>query len=219
MFALDKGELVRTLVTAPPHGEDTPPPILIVTAHGVMKRIAVEEVVQTQSGDRSSSSSPATSSSPRSPRPTEPRSSTVASNAQALRCDAATVSIQGRGAGGVAGMKLTDGAVVVGSGPVDEHSIVLTVTDGQTAKVTDAAEVPTKGRATAGVRITKFRTEKRLEWAYVGPEDGVVLVVGTADAPSKPDPSPQPLTVPHTARDLVSKATPRRFLGIGFGRW
>ena len=53
---------------------------------------------------------------------------------------------------------------------------MLTVTDGQTAKVTDAAEVPTKGRATAGVRITKFRTEKRLEWAYVGPEDGVVLV-------------------------------------------
>jgi len=218
VFALDKGEVLRTLVTAA-HGDDTPPPILIVTAQGVMKRLSVEEVVQTPAGRHVIKLKPGDLVVAAYPAPDGTEFVTVASNAQALRCDAATVSIQGRGAGGVAGMKLTDGAVVVGSGPVDEHAIVLTVTDGQTAKVTDAAEVPTKGRATAGVRITKFRTEKRLEWAYVGPEDGVVLVVGTADAPSKPDPSPQPLTVPHTARDLVSKATPRRFLGIGFGRW
>jgi DNA gyrase subunit A len=85
--------------------------------------------------------------------------------------------------------------------------------------VTDASELPTKGRATAGVRITKFRNEKRLEWAYVGPERDVLVVVGTEDAPSKPDASPEPLTIPHTARDLVSKATRRRFLAVGTGRW
>jgi DNA gyrase subunit A len=96
---------------------------------------------------------------------------------------------------------------------------VLTVTGAQSAKVTDAAELPTKGRATSGVRITKFRSEKRLDWAYVGPEDGVLVVVGTQDAPSRPDPAPEPLTIPHTARDLVSKATRRRFLAVGFGRW
>ena len=47
----------------------------------------------------------------------------------------------------------------------------------------------------------------------------MLVVVGTEDAPSKPDPSPEPLTIPHTARDLVSKATRRRFLAVGFGRW
>jgi DNA gyrase subunit A len=143
----------------------------------------------------------------------------VASNAQALRTEAALVPVQGRGAGGVAGMKLGDGATVVGAGPVGEDSIVLTVSDAQTAKVTDAGELPTKGRATSGLRITKFRSEKRLEWAYVGPEDGVLLVVGAQEAPARPDPSPEPLTLQHTGRDLASRATKRRFLSVGFGRW
>ena len=31
--------------------------------------------------------------------------------------------------------------------------------------------------------------------------------------------SPEPVTIPHTARDLVSKATRRRFLAVGVGRW
>ena len=47
----------------------------------------------------------------------------------------------------------------------------------------------------------------------------MLLVVGTEDAPSKPDPSPEPLTIPHTGRDLMSKSTRRRLLDIGFGRW
>ena len=143
----------------------------------------------------------------------------VASNAQALRCEAATVSVQGRGAGGVAGMKLTDGATVVGAGIAAPGTIVLTVTDAQTAKVTDADELPVKGRATGGSRITKFRSEKRLEWAYVGPDDGLLVVVGTEEAPTRPDPAPESLTIQHTGRDLVSKATRRRFLAVGTGRW
>ena len=143
----------------------------------------------------------------------------IASNAQAMRCEADAVPVQGRGASGVGGMKLSDGSTVVGAGAVDEESILLTVTDSQTAKVTDASEIPTKGRATAGLRITKFRTEKRLDWAYVGTEQDLLLVVGTEEAPSKPDASPEPLTIAHTARDLVSKATRRRFLAVGFGRW
>jgi DNA gyrase subunit A len=143
----------------------------------------------------------------------------VASNAQAIRCDASTVPVQGRGAGGVTGMKLAEGATVVGAGSADEHTIVLTVTDAQTAKVTDGSELPLKGRATGGVRITKFRHEQRLEWAYIGPEQGVLVVVGTEDAPSRPDAAPEPLTIQQTARDLVSKATRRRFLAVGIGRW
>ena len=62
-------------------------------------------------------------------------------------------------------------------------------------------------------------TEKRIEFAYVGPEAGLNLVVGAADAPTRPDPSPEPLTIPHTGRDLASKTIPRRILGAGTGRW
>jgi DNA gyrase subunit A len=116
-------------------------------------------------------------------------------------------------------MKLAEGATVVGAGVADEAAIVLTVSDAQTAKVTDAAEIPLKGRNTAGVRVTRFRKEKRLEWAHVGSEHGLLVVPGQADAPSRPDAAAEPMTLPHTARDLVGKPTRRRWLGVGFGRW
>lgn len=219
VFALDRGEVIRTLVTSPPSTDDVPAPLMLVTVHGVMKRLEIAELVSTAPGRTVMSLKTGDSIVATFPAPDETDVMVIASNAQAMRTSSASVSIQGRSAGGVAGMKLADGAVVVGAGTVDEDSICLTVTDQQTAKVTDASEVPTKGRATSGVRITKFRSEKRLEWAYIGPEADLLLVVGTVDSPAKADPSPEPLTVPHTARDLASKKTRRRFLAVGFGRW
>ncbi len=219
LFALDKGESLCVLVTAPRPGGEEPPPLLLVTAQGSMKRIAVDELVGTPAGKVAMKLKPGDTIVSAFPAPDGVDLIAVASNAQAMRCDAGTVPIQGRGAGGVTGMKLADSSTVIGAGPVDEHAVVLTVSDQQTAKVTDASELPQKGRATAGLRITKFRKERRLDWAYVGPEQGILLVVGTQDTPSKPDPSPEPLTIQHTARDLVSKATRRRFLAVGFGRW
>ncbi len=219
LFALDKGESLRLLVTAPPADGDEPAPVMLVTAQGVMKRLSVGEVVGTPAGKSAIKLKPGDSVVAAFPAPDGVDVLAVASNAQAMRCEASSVTMQGRNAGGVAGMKLGDGATVVGAGVVGDDTVVLTVSDAQTAKVTDASEVPTKGRATGGLRITKFRNEKRIDWAYVGPEAGVLLVVGTEDVPSKPDPSPEPLTIPHTGRDLVSKATRRRLLDIGFGRW
>ena len=61
--------------------------------------------------------------------------------------------------------------------------------------------------------------ERRLDFAYVGAEAGLTLVVGTEEAPAKPDPNPEPLTIPHTARDLISRPVPRRILAAGEGRW
>ncbi len=219
LFALDKGEVVRTLVTLPPEGAEEPPPMMLVTAQGVMKRLTPAEIAGTGAGRPAIKLKPGDTVVAAFPAPDGHEVVAVASNAQAMRCDAANVPVQGRAAAGVTGMKLADGSVVVGAGPADDDTVVLTVTDAQTAKVTDASEIPTRGRATAGVRITKFRSEKRLDWAFVGPEQGVLLVVGTEDAPSKPDPSPEPLTIPHTARDLVSKKTRRRLHAVGFGRW
>ena len=219
LFPLDKGETLRTLVTAPLAGAEEPPPLLLVSATGMMKRVSVAELVTTAPGKVAIKLKPGDTVVAAFPAPDGHELVAVASNGQAMRCDATAVPVQGRGAGGVTGMKLADGSTVVGAGPVDEHAIVLTVTDAQTAKVTDASELPTKGRAVSGVRITKFRNEKRLDWAYVGPEQGVLLVVGTQDIPSKPDAAPEPLTIQHTGRDLISKATRRRFLAVGFGRW
>ncbi len=217
LLALDKGERVVTLVA--PAVAETPPPMLVVTAQGFMKRLEVEEIASTPSGRPVMKLRPGDSIVAASPAPDGTEVIAVSSNAQALRCVADTVPVQGRAAAGVAGMKLADGATVVGAAAVGPDTILLTVTEAQTAKVTDAAEIPLKGRNTAGVRVTRFRNEKRLEWAYVGPEAGVLLVVGQSDAPSRADAAPEPLTVAHTGRDLASKATRRRLLAAGFGRW
>lgn len=219
LFALDKGEVIRLLVTAAPEDGDAAAPVLLVTSAGIMKRVTVPELTGTAPGKPAIKLKPGDAVVAAFPAPDGVDVLAVASNAQAMRCEAASVTVQGRGAAGVTGMKLSDGATVVGAGVAGDDAVVLTVSDAQSAKVTDASEIPTKGRATSGLRITKFRNEKRLEWAYVGPEAGVLLVVGTEDAPSKPDPSPEPLTIPHTGRDLVSKATRRRLLSVGFGRW
>lgn len=232
-FTTDKGETVLALVAAPqaatsvegelellPTAAEQRPPVLLITANGVVKRISVEEIIATANGKTVINLKAGDSVVAAFAAPDGTDLIAVASNAQAMRCEVATVSVQGRGAAGVAGMKLADGATVVGAGAVTGGDIVVvTHTDQQTAKVTDAAEIPTKGRGTGGVRLTKFRDERRLDLAYVGPEAGVNVVVGLADNPSKPDPAPEPLTLPHTARDLVSKAVPRRILTIGRGRW
>jgi DNA gyrase subunit A len=215
---LDKGEEVLAVVTSPAGG-DAPPPLMLVTAQGVMKRLTVEEVCGTPAAKPCIKLKPGDKVVAIFPAPDSSEVVTVSSNAQAMRCGAGTVTVQGRGAGGVAGMKLTDGATVVAAGTADQDTILLTVSDAQTAKVTDAAEIPLKGRATGGLRLTKFRTESQIDWAYVGPEDGVLIVVGQADNPTRPDPKAEPLTIPHTARDLASKATKRRFLAVGTGRW
>lgn len=217
LLALDKGEEVLVLV-APPTS-DEPPPVMLVTAQGQAKRLEVGELAGTPPGRPAMKLKPGDSLVAAFPAPDGSEVVVVASNAQALRCTADSIPVQGRGAGGVAGMKLSDGAVVIGAGVATGDAIVLTVTDSQTAKVTDAAEVPLKGRNTAGVRLCRFRKEKRLEWAYVGSEEGLLVVVGRSDAPTRPDASPEPVTIPHTGRDLVSKPTARRLLAPGFGRW
>ncbi len=220
LVGLDKGEAVRFLVAPPAPGGEAPPPVLLVTALGTMKRLSVEEVAGTPAGKPVIKLKPGDSVVAAFGAPDGLPVAVVASNAQVLRCDAGAVPVQGRGAGGVAGMKLADGATVVGAGPAGDGAVVLTVTDAQTAKVTDAAEFPVKGRSTGGLRITKLRArESRIDWAWVGPDDGLQVVVGAADAPSRPDATPEPLTLARTARDLASKATKRRWLGVGTSRW
>ncbi len=143
----------------------------------------------------------------------------VASDAQTLRTEAGSISMQGAAARGVAGIKLKGKAKVVGAGVASDDTLIVTVTDRGTAKATPAAEIPTKGRGTGGVRITKFRNEQRIDYAWIGSGDRIMCIVGQADSPTRPDNTPEPLKVRPTRRDGTSSSTPRRILAVGSLRW
>ena len=91
----------------------------------------------------------------------------ITSDAQLLHFDASAVRATGRPAGGVAGIRLSDGAeVIYGSViQVSDDSVVATVggdegalpgTAAHSMKITPLSEFPGKGRGTGGVRCHKF---------------------------------------------------------------
>lgn len=226
LFATQRGEQVLRLVARPPGTErldgDTSwdeTTLMLVTMNGLAKQITLAEVLATPTGKTVIGLKPGDRVVAAFPTSGVTQMAMLTSNAQCLRTEVSGVSVQGRGAKGVAGIKLSGDATVVAAGPADDGAVVLTHSDAQTAKVTDVSEIATKGRGTGGVRVTKFRTEKRLDFGYIGPEEGLHLTVGSEDAPSKPDARPEPLSIPHTGRDLASKKVPRRILAAGPGRW
>ncbi|MFJ4916923.1 DNA topoisomerase (ATP-hydrolyzing) subunit A [Streptomyces sp. NPDC088726] len=104
----------------------------------------------------------------------------ITSDAQLLRYPAAQVRPQGRPAGGMAGVKLTEGAEVLSFAAVDPASdaVVFTVAGSYgtlddsvlTCKLTPFDQYPRKGRATGGVRCQRFlKGEDVLTFAWAGP--------------------------------------------------
>ncbi|MFB9200380.1 DNA topoisomerase (ATP-hydrolyzing) subunit A [Nonomuraea spiralis] len=122
----------------------------------------------------------------------------VSSDAQLLRFPASLVRPQGRPAGGMAGIRLDDGARVIWFGVVDPSlpAQVVTVAGSSTAlpgtqvgggKVSDYAEFPAKGRATGGVRAQRFlKGEDELLLAWAGPAPAKAV-----SAVGKPVPLPE----------------------------
>jgi DNA gyrase subunit A len=104
----------------------------------------------------------------------------VTDDAQLLRFNAETVRPQGRGASGMAGIKLADGAKTIYFTSVSpskttqvltaaNNSDSLGAVDSGSAKISLLTEFPAKGRATGGVRAQKFiRDENQLYFAYIG---------------------------------------------------
>lgn len=156
------------------------PPIAIGTAQGIVKRVAASEIankhdieiIALKDGDRVVGAAPASDGA---------ELVFVASDAQLLRFDASSVRPQGRSAGGMAGIRLTDGAQVIAFdvvGPSEFDAVVVTIagsttalagTDAGSAKVSLFSEFPAKGRATGGVRAQRFlRGEDALTIAWVG---------------------------------------------------
>ena len=117
----------------------------------------------------------------------------ITSDAQLLRFEASGVRPQGRAGGGVAGIRLAEGATVVSFGvvrDVDNASIVtiagsaaaLPGTQAGTAKVSPLAIYPPKGRATGGVRCQRLlKGEDAVILAWVG--EGTPLACATSGSP------------------------------------
>ena len=212
-FGTNRGEAILTVVA------DGDEPLVLVTASGIAKRLTLDEVrgtrggrslLKLKQGDRVAAAFCA-------PEGTDVV--VVASDGQALRTPTDAISIQGRGAAGVAGMRLRGDAVVVGAGPILGDETVITITSGACAKATPAGELDSRGRGGIGVRITKLTGGATLTLARVGQPMGMLAVMASDGDPRKPDPSPVPLMLEPSRRDLVSTATERQILALGPARW
>ncbi|MEJ1155519.1 DNA topoisomerase IV subunit A [Microbacterium marmarense] len=174
------------------------PAIAIGTAMGTVKRVAATElgakhdieIISLRDGDRVVGAAPASDGD---------ELVFVASDAQLLRFDASSVRPQGKAAGGMAGIRLGDGASVimfsvVGASAFD--AVVVTVagatsaiagTDAGSAKVSVFSEFPAKGRATGGVRAQRLlRGEDALTLAWVGSDPRAIAADGATRSLPEP---------------------------------
>jgi DNA gyrase subunit A len=221
VYPADRGESIVSIVG--PEGD----PVVIVTADGMAKRVERSALTELRSGRPLIKLAPKDRVVAAFPAAEDEEVVFITSDAQALRTPVAAISTQGPAAKGVAGIKLRGKARVVGAGPAPADGsgssgpdcATITVTDQGTAKVTATSEIPSKGRGTAGVRLTRFKDEQRIDFAWVGPLERTMAIVGQADAATRPDNTPQALTMRPTRRDGVSSVTERRILAVGSLRW
>ena len=212
-FGTNRGESILTLVA---DGEEY---LVVVTAQGVAKRLTLDEVrgtkagkplLKIKAGDRVVAAFTA---------PDGVDVAMVASDGQVLRTSVDGISVQGRGAAGVAGMKMRSGATVVAACPVLADDALITVTDDGCVKATPIAEFEAKGRGGVGIRATKLAVDASLTTAHVGPTMGLLAVMASDADRKKADPTPVPLMLEATGRDLVSTASERQILALGPARW
>ncbi|GAB3613339.1 DNA gyrase/topoisomerase IV subunit A [Humibacter ginsengisoli] len=172
----DRGERVLAVVAA-----DSTIPLALGTAQGVVKRLTPGdwankpefEVIALKPGDFVVGVGEASDSD---------ELVFVTTDAQLLRFAASSVRPQGRGAGGMAGIKLSAGASAISFDVVPQQAVhgavvvttatsasTLAGTNPGTGKVSSFAEFPAKGRATGGVRVQRFlKGEDQLAVAWAG---------------------------------------------------
>ena len=113
-------------------------------------------------------------------------------------------------------MKLKGGATIVAAGLIEFGTLVVGVTDEGTAKVTDGAEIPSKGRATGGVRVLRMKGfETSLSYGWFGKSAQSAAIVADPNDPKKPDPSPVELPLGATRRDGPAVDLAVRILALG----
>ncbi|MFD7685400.1 DNA topoisomerase (ATP-hydrolyzing) subunit A [Streptomyces sp. NPDC059781] len=195
--SLEDDEQVVCLTTL----DESSPGLALGTEQGVVKRVVPDypsskeelEVITLKEGDRIVGAIEL--------RTGEEDLVFISDDAQLLRYQAAQVRPQGRPAGGMAGIKLTEGAKVISFTAVDPavDAVVFTVAGSRgtlddsvqtTAKLTPFDQYPRKGRATGGVRCQRFlKGEDCLALAWAGPLPArAAQKNGTAVALPEPDP-------------------------------
>ncbi|MFE4646934.1 DNA gyrase C-terminal beta-propeller domain-containing protein, partial [Streptomyces sp. NPDC056730] len=174
-LALEGDEKLVCLTTL----DESSPGLALGTLQGVVKRVVPDypsnkdelEVISLREGDRIVGGAEL--------RTGEEDLVFITSDAQLLRYPASQVRPQGRPAGGMAGVKLTEGASVISFTAVDPAAdgVVFTITGShgtlddsvRTAKLTPFDQYPRKGRATGGVRCHRFlKGEDMLVLAWAG---------------------------------------------------
>ncbi|MDU0347726.1 DNA gyrase C-terminal beta-propeller domain-containing protein, partial [Actinomyces sp. MRS3W] len=212
---IEPAEQIVGLVPIGSPGVDAGTPLALATAAGVVKRVKpgsepkhgdAWDVISLSDGDRVVFAGTAADTD---------MLVLVTSDARLLRFEASKVRPQGRGAGGMAGVSLHEGArVVAGAAVPDEllaEAVVVTVADAHGAlpgtgsgsvKVTPLDRYPAKGRATGGVRAQRFlrgEAELVLAWVGVGPARAVGSGGQPVDLPEvdeRRDASGAPLSAP-----------------------
>jgi len=174
--SLEDGETVICLTTL----DESSPGLAVGTEQGVVKRVVPDyptnkeelEVITLKDGDRIVGAIEL--------RTGEEDLVFITDDAQLLRYQASQVRPQGRPAGGMAGIKLAEGAKVISFTAVDPavDAAVFTIAGSRgtlddsvqtTAKLTPFDQYPRKGRATGGVRCQRFlRGEDCLSLAWAG---------------------------------------------------
>jgi len=217
LFGMNRNEEALMIVSGPIQGH-----IVLVSQNGVVKRLSVEELEATRSGSTVMRLKDGDLLAAAFGCPDGVDIVMVADNANVLRTSVDGISVQGRGAAGVAGMKLKDGAKILAAGPVNPDvwdGSIVSVTSAAEAKATPLDEIAAKGRGGGGVRLTKLKDGDTLRAAYIGSTENLWVLMSTDDDASKLDPVPVPFSIEPTKRDLVSSGTDRQILSIGVVRW
>lgn len=195
-LSLEADEQIVCLTTL----DESSPGLALGTLQGVVKRVVPDypankdelEVITLRDGDRIVGGAEL--------RTGEEDLVFVTSDAQLLRYQAGQVRPQGRAAGGMAGIKLSEGAEVISFTAVDPagDAVVFTVAGSHgtlddsalTAKLTPFDQYPRKGRATGGVRCQRFLKGEDvlvLAWAGAAPARAAQKNGSPAELP-EPDP-------------------------------
>jgi DNA gyrase subunit A len=207
-LSLEADERIVCLTTL----DESSPGLALGTLQGVVKRVVPDypankdelEVISLRDGDRVVGGAEL--------RTGDEDLVFITSDAQLLRYPASQVRPQGRAAGGMAGIKLADGAEVISFTAVDPagDAVVFTVAGSHgtlddsvmTAKLTPFDQYPRKGRATGGVRCQRFLKGEDvlvLAWAGAAPARAAQKNGAPAELPEidpRRDGSGTPLTSP-----------------------
>jgi len=210
MFSLTRGERVVGL-TGLPAG-----PVGLITRHGVAKRLGPDTISSIRNGNPVISLKDGDRVVGAFTAPDGGEIVMLASDGQVLRTPADAVSVQGAGAGGVAGMKLKSGTTIVSAGSVEFGTVVVAVTDEGTTKITDTAEIPSKGRATGGVRVLRFKGfETTVVYGWIGKNRQLAAIVVDRDDPRRNDPTPVAISLEPTRRDGPAADIGLRIAAVG----